>query len=256
MEKRKAADAANQAQKQCMPSVAGVPMDTTCATVAADPYVASHIKRRRATGAEMLARRVALHNIVIGIKPCTVRQAFYQATVAGIIDKTEAGYLKVQRLLVEMRRDGWLSHDWIVDNTRWQRKPATYRSLESALQDVAEFYRRDLWADADAYVEIWLEKDALAGVVLPVTERYDVPLMVARGYASESFLHSAAQAIAEVNKPAFIYHLGRPRSEWRQRWREHRGRPAPHGPRGRDPLRTDWRDGGPGASLGPPDATN
>jgi hypothetical protein len=44
--------------------------------------------------------------------------------------------------------------------------------------------------------------------VQPVTSLYDVPLMVARGYASLSFLHSAAEDIAELEVPAFIYHLG------------------------------------------------
>ena len=33
------------------------------------------------------------------------------------------------------------------------------------------FYRKALWADADAYVEVWLEKDALAGVIYPITAR-------------------------------------------------------------------------------------
>jgi hypothetical protein len=37
---------------------------------------------------------------------------------------------------------------------------------------------------------------------------YDVPLMVARGYASLSFLHSAAEAINELMVPAYIYHFG------------------------------------------------
>ena len=32
--------------------------------------------------------------------------------------------------------------------------------------------------------------------------------MVARGYASLSFLHSAAEAISELDVPAYIYHLG------------------------------------------------
>jgi hypothetical protein len=53
-----------------------------------------------------------------------------------------------------------------------------------------------------------LEKDALAGVVYPITNVYDVPLMVARGYASLSFLHSAAEYIGTLDVPAYIYHLG------------------------------------------------
>ena len=53
-----------------------------------------------------------------------------------------------------------------------------------------------------------MEKDALAGVVYPITNVYDVPLMVARGYASLSFLHSAAEYIGTLDVPAYIYHLG------------------------------------------------
>src|SRR5215813_8040015 len=56
--------------------------------------------------------------------------------------------------------------------------------------------------------EIWLEKDALSGVVYPVTSMYDVPLMVARGYASLSFLYSAAEYINTLPVPAYICHLG------------------------------------------------
>src|SRR5262249_46578812 len=61
---------------------------------------------------------------------------------------------------------------------------------------------------ADAYVEIWLEKDALSGVIYPITSMYDVPLMVARGYASLSFLYNAAEYINTLYVPAHIYHLG------------------------------------------------
>jgi hypothetical protein len=55
------------------------------------------------------------------MRAMTVRQAFYQATVRGLIEKNEAGYAKVQTDLVFMRRDGWLPYKWLADNTRWQR---------------------------------------------------------------------------------------------------------------------------------------
>jgi hypothetical protein len=107
-----------------------------------------------------------------------------------------------------MRKAGELPYSWLTDNTRWMRKPQTYDSVQDALNDVAELYRKSLWRDADAYVEIWLEKDALSGVIYPVTDEYDVPLMVARGYASLTFLHEASQTIDAQNKPVYIYHLG------------------------------------------------
>jgi hypothetical protein len=65
-----------------------------------------------------------------------------------------------------------------------------------------------LWANEDAYVEIWTEKDALAGVLLEVTAPWDVPLMVACGFSSLTFLHEAAETILAVGKPAYLYHFG------------------------------------------------
>lgn len=138
----------------------------------------------------------------------TVRQVFYQATVRGIVEKAETGYHKVQTDLVQMRKSGFLLYDWLADNTRWQRKPRTFGSVAEALEDTARLYRKSLWDNANAYVEVWLEKDAVAGVILPVTSLYDVPLMVTRRYASLSFLHSAAEVIASFDVPTFIYHLG------------------------------------------------
>ena len=88
------------------------------------------------------------------------------------------------------------------------RKPTTFSDLQSCLDATAQFYRRNLWTNSDFYVEVWCEKDALAGVIMEETRVFDVPLMVARGYASLSFLHSAAQVIEAKGKPAFIFHLG------------------------------------------------
>jgi hypothetical protein len=106
-------------------------------------YQASPINRRhRATKAEVEARREALLVIVDDGKPMTVRQVFYQATVRDLVEKTESGYVKVQTDLTVLRRAGELPYDWLADNTRWQRKPNTFSSVEDALEETAHFYRR------------------------------------------------------------------------------------------------------------------
>jgi hypothetical protein len=89
--------------------------------------------------------------------PVTVRQLYYQAEVKGVpgIDKTEGGYDKVQRQVLDLRRAGRLPYDEIADLTRWMRKPETHDSIEAALRSTARFYRKALWRDADTYVEIW-----------------------------------------------------------------------------------------------------
>jgi hypothetical protein len=153
-----------------------------------------------------------LTRLVAEAAPCSVRQAFYQASVAGLVPKIEAGYDKVKRLLTELRREGTVPWEHIADNTRWMRKPTTYSSAADGLLAHAAAYRRDLLdAKGGENIEVWLEKDALAGVIYEVTERWDVPLMVTRGYASLSFLHSAAMSIrawADQGVPTSIYYFG------------------------------------------------
>jgi hypothetical protein len=154
------------------------------------------------------ARRAALVEIVAEAAPCTVRQVFYQASVRGIIPKTEPGYTIVQKDLVLLRRRGIVPWGSLADSTRWMRKPPSFDNLADALADTAALYRRNIWRNLPVYAEVWCEKDALAGVLTPVTEDYDVPLMVSRGYASLSFLYEAAEQMRAIGKPVTIFHLG------------------------------------------------
>jgi hypothetical protein len=156
----------------------------------------------------MEARFDALYRIVAEQYPMTVRQVFYQATVRGLIPKTENGYQRIASALGQMRRDRMLPFSRLTDHTRWRRKPRTFSNVKDALAETARFYRKALWDDSGSYIEIWLEKEALAGVVLPVTSEYDVPLMIAKGYPSLSFLHEAASEMAEQDRPCFVYQFG------------------------------------------------
>jgi hypothetical protein len=162
----------------------------------------------RATQHQMDYRRAALWALTETLEPATVRQVYYQATVHYIVPKTEQGYELVQRCLVDLRLHYGMPFDWLVDNSRWMRKPSSYRSVEQMLKITAQTYRRSLWLDADSYLEIWLEKDALSGVLYEITAEFDVPLMVARGYSSLTFLKESAEVIDKQEKPVFIYHLG------------------------------------------------
>jgi hypothetical protein len=142
--------------------------------------------------------------------PVTVRGLYYQAEVASLpgIDKTELGYRKVQHQVLELRRSGELAYRGIADAPRWMRKPTSYDSIEDALAETARLYRRNLWRDTDDYVEVWCEKDALAGVIYPVTAEYDVPLMVTRGFSSETFAYEAVAAREGDERNYWVYYLG------------------------------------------------
>ncbi|MEM7024353.1 MAG: hypothetical protein AAF637_17500 [Pseudomonadota bacterium] len=163
----------------------------------------------------MAELRDCLYTIVAADRPMTVRQVFYQAVVAGLVAKTEVEYqATVARLLLEMRRAGRIPYSWIADNTRWMRKPNTYTGLAQFIETHQQAYRRNLWADSETYVEVWVEKEALAGVLLDVTAEFDVLLMVSRGFASESYLYSAADVITDrlsadgTAEQVVIYYFG------------------------------------------------
>jgi DNA-binding PadR family transcriptional regulator len=177
-------------------------------TLSTRSYGSRSVKRHRRTKAEMESIRDAIFISLYTDHPQTIRQLFYRLTVDGVIAKTEAEYKTVVRLTGEMRRAGALAFEWIADSTRWMRKPRTFDSLEAALQITAQTYRRSLWAESSHYVEIWIEKEALAGVLVDVTHEFDVPLMVTRGYPSISFVQSAAEAMNERDQLTFVYYLG------------------------------------------------
>jgi hypothetical protein len=177
--------------------------------VAAASYATCPIKRVRRTKAEMQVIQDGLVAILSAAHPMSVRQVFYRAVTRGLVDKTEAEYQRtVVRLLTDLRRDNIVPFDWITDSTRWMRRPRTHNSMAEALRLTAETYRRALWQDLDVTVEVWLEKDALAGVLFQVTAQYDVPLMVTRGYPSLTFLQSAAEEYESDVRDVYIYYFG------------------------------------------------
>ncbi len=140
--------------------------------------------------------------------PLSVRGVFYRVMSAGAVEKSEKAYGAVQREVLKLRRAGELPYSWIADGSRWHVKSRSWIDAEDALDDAASSYRRALWHDQDVYVEVWSEKEAISSIVSPVTNQWDVPLMIARGFASESFLWSTAATIRDVGKPTIVYNLG------------------------------------------------
>jgi hypothetical protein len=139
--------------------------------------------------------------------PMTVRQVFYRLVSMGVIKKDENEYQRVGRQLQRMRWLGVIPFSFIADATRWVHKDITYSSMNRALKRTQENYRRSLLDAQDAHIEIWLEKETLAGFLMDVTNEYDVPLMVAHGFSSDTYIYSAAEDIRDSGKPAFIYYF-------------------------------------------------
>lgn len=169
-------------------------------------------KKPRGLGRATVELRTVILDVLAGIDgPATVRQVYYLVSTRGAVAKDDTGYRQVQRQVLAMRREGLIDYGRIADNVRRRIHPVSYDGLGEALDHTAAFYRQSLWRDLPVHVEVWTEKDALVGVLAPVTARYDVPLLVARGYSSETFAWSAAEemrAAWQAGKVPVVYYIG------------------------------------------------
>lgn len=173
-------------------------------------YGASHVRRRR-TKAQLAELDAAITDAIAEEHPVTLRGVFYRLVSAGAVEKTERGYQAVGRELLKLRRAGTVPYAAITDGTRLIRKSASYDDVEQMLTDAAASYRRALWRDQQVEVMVFTEKDAISGVLFPVTNAWDVPLGVMRGYASETFAYAIAAEIALANrrgKRVYVYQFG------------------------------------------------
>jgi hypothetical protein len=83
-----------------------------------------------------------------------------------------------------MRLADQISWDWIVDETRQGKVTQTFDNVTDALRDTAKFYRRSALRESDVYIEIWSEKEALAGIIYDAASEYDIPVEVSKGMPS------------------------------------------------------------------------
>lgn len=176
-------------------------------------YGTSPVKaaRERRTNAQLAEIDAAIVNAVSTETPVTVRGVFYRVVSAGAVEKSEKGYSAVQRRLLQLRRDRVVPYSSITDGTRLRLKPDSWDDVEQMLSDVTSSYRKALWNDQDAEVIVISEKDAISGVVYPVTAEFDVELCITRGYSSETFTYSIAQTVqynSGRGKRTFVYQLG------------------------------------------------
>ena len=167
------------------------------------------MKRKRRTQAAMSDIRQGLIALAEEHAPATVRQIFYLAVSAGLIDKTETEYkATVCRLLSDARLDGSLSWHTVVDHTRAAHRAYTHDGIRDALEATKQIYRRAMWDHHPERVEIWTEKETLTGVLRSAALDWQVGLFPTRGYPSLSFLYDCAEDIEIAGKPTFIYFLG------------------------------------------------
>ncbi|WP_438435441.1 hypothetical protein [Gorillibacterium sp. sgz500922] len=140
----------------------------------------------------------------------TLRQVYYQLVARDIIPNNERSYKNLGNLISDGRMAGLIDWTAIEDRTRNLRKNSHWNSPGDILFSAAYSFAYDKWADQENYVEVWVEKDALVGIVGQVCGDLDVPFFSCRGYVSQSEMWAAAQRLEGFSgsKHIHIIHLG------------------------------------------------
>jgi hypothetical protein len=141
----------------------------------------------------------------------TLRQLFYQFVSRDIIENTERSYKRLGSIINDARLAGLIDWEAITDRTRSLRKNQHWENPGEIIKAAAQSFRHDLWRQQPYRVEVWIEKDALVGVIENVCTRMDVPFFSCRGYTSQSEMWVAAQRLCEwvdMGQQPVILHFG------------------------------------------------
>lgn len=125
----------------------------------------------------------------------TLRQLYYQLVARGYIENSERSYKNVGSTIDDARLAGLIDWNRIVDRTRNLRGNNHFDDPADIMKAAVASFQIDKWSRQPHRVEVWVEKDALIGVVEVAARRLDVPYFACRGYTSQSEMWAAAQRL-------------------------------------------------------------
>lgn len=124
---------------------------------------------------------------------------------------TVKNYKRLGALVSDARLAGLIDWEAIEDRTRDPRIPLEFQDINHRVRSALDNYRLPRWEGQEHYVELWVEKDAIAGMLQPIASEFHVPLVVNRGYSSTSAMKDAAERYAvevEDGRSPIIFYVG------------------------------------------------
>ncbi len=174
----------------------------------------SYVSKRFKAESKALIRQanaLIIESLNYGID-LTLRQLYYRLVAQDVIPNNLRSYKNLGNLISDARRAGLIDWEAIVDRARNLMHFPRWDSPLEALRHRAQQYDIDWWAKQDVRVEVWVEKEALIGVVAKGCEPYRVDHFACKGYVSDSEIWRAAQRVIErardYGQGTVIIHLG------------------------------------------------
>jgi len=138
----------------------------------------------------------------------TLRQLYYQFVARDMLPNTQKDYHRLSRIISDARLAGLIDWDAIVDRTRYLRGINYSTDPGQTIKDCVYNFHLDHWEGQKYQLEVWIEKEALLGVISQICYQMDVDYFACKGYPSQTSVYDAAQRSLNHNRKTVIIHLG------------------------------------------------
>ena len=141
----------------------------------------------------------------------TLRQLYYLFVARGLVTNKQTEYKRIGSIISDARLAGLVDWSLMEDRTRTLRTISHWTTPSSIIDAVARQYKEDLWRTQKVRIEVWIEKDALVGVIEKACRELRVEYFACRGYASQSSQYEAGQRMERyrsARQTPIILHLG------------------------------------------------
>ena len=142
----------------------------------------------------------------------TLRQLYYELVSKNVIANKQKEYNNLGTLINDARYYGYVDWEIMEDNVRTLNYSGFYAGIADLIENSIGSYVLDRWQKQDYYVEVWVEKDALSSFIKRVTNQYQIPLMVNRGYSSATAMYKSSKRFNRKSyqdrKKCVILYLG------------------------------------------------
>jgi hypothetical protein len=141
----------------------------------------------------------------------TLRQLYYQFVARGLLKNKVTEYKRLGSIINDARLAGQIDWEVIEDRTRNLQSPSVWSSPGNIIDACASSFNLDKWHGQERRIEVWIEKEALAGVFKRACDRWDVPFFSCRGYTSQSEMWVGAMRLhqyARTRQTPLVLHFG------------------------------------------------
>jgi len=141
----------------------------------------------------------------------TLRQLYYQFVQRNWLVNKQTEYKRLGEILNDARLAGLVDWDAIEDRGRNLAPTPMWDSPGEFIRDWGRHFKTNPWDNQKNYVEVWIEKEALVGVIERPCTRWRVPYFACKGYVSASEMYDAAKRLSgytQTGQEVYVIHLG------------------------------------------------